>query len=354
MIFGAFSKIFIALFSRHLLKTKTSLALDRFVLILTGIALLYLLCALILPIFTAFQVATTVFFIFPAFFTAAGVWAWRKGKTQARFYIVGQIFSWVALFVFALTIAGTISYTGLTFEIVPLAICLDAIFLSLALAEHMRDLQMQKILAQEQAQKNLEIKKEELEHIVSKRTLQLTEARDEALRLAQTDALTKIYNRRYGIEAGERAFATSIKTQTPLVIAIMDIDNFKKVNDTWGHDEGDAVLCTFAQTIAAEIRTDDVFARWGGEEFILILPNILPNNAAPLLERLRRSVHTTVTSGPDKTPISASFGYASRIEADANFDHTVQRADQALYHAKRNGKNTVIFHDGTGIVTNTD
>ncbi|WP_169727901.1 diguanylate cyclase [Desulfovibrio inopinatus] len=345
VFFGALSKIFVSFFSRKILETKTTPALDRLLLFTTGLAVAYLICTLVLPVFTAFQVATAIFFIFPLLFCWAGIWAWLTGKRQARFYILGQVASWLALLVFGLTVLGVISYNDLTFEIVPVAICMDAMLLSMALADRMRDLQTQKILAQEQARQNLEIKREELEKLVAQRTLELTEARDEAVQIARTDALTKIFNRRYAMEMGGREFARSKRLNTSLAVAIMDIDDFKHVNDTWGHDEGDRVLKAFADIISQGIRTADIFARWGGEEFLLILPDTEREAAQQLLERLRLALWNDLTFGQNQERLSASFGFACRKQNDHNFESIITRADQALYEAKRSGKNAVVFFE---------
>lgn len=134
--------------------------------------------------------------------------------------------------------------------------------------------------------------------------------------------------------------SASIRHNYPLSMIMVDLDHFKVVNDTFGHGVGDKVLKGFADLLREVIRVEDVAARWGGEEFIVILPHTARDAAAALAERIR--VAFEKHSGC-VTPIllSASFGVVERHEGD-NSDTLIRRADDALYRAKHEGRNRVV------------
>ena len=159
---------------------------------------------------------------------------------------------------------------------------------------------------------------------------------------SETDPLTGLRTRRALEDAMKIEYARAIRYRRPLSIAIVDIDNFKQINDNAGHSAGDKVLRQLAKTIRSNVRiTDVVIARYGGDEFVLVLPETKLNNAADLLERLR--IKVTTVSVPDVRPITISGGVA---EWNASPEDTVKdimkRADTALYEAKRTGRNRIV------------
>lgn len=169
----------------------------------------------------------------------------------------------------------------------------------------------------------------------------LTEIRqkeEELRRMTITDALTGVYNRRYFIQKVEEEIERARRTGVNFSIIMFDIDHFKKVNDTYGHNSGDLVLKMVSQTIKDRIRRIDCLARWGGEEFIILLPNTLIEGAAILAEDLRRTL--SELDIPVVGHVTASFGVASYKENDT-VDSIVQKADDMLYEAKRSGRNCV-------------
>ena len=162
------------------------------------------------------------------------------------------------------------------------------------------------------------------------------------VRTALRDALTGCFSRLSGMELLEIQFIISSRSGTPLALAFIDLDNFKSVNDTYGHEAGDQILVTAAEHIRDSLRTGDMLARWGGEEFILIMPNTFCKEAIAAIERLRS---TGLGMRPDNsTPMTASIGIAERTE-----DHIVDCksmidiADQRMYLAKQAGKNRSIY-----------
>jgi diguanylate cyclase (GGDEF)-like protein/PAS domain S-box-containing protein len=166
--------------------------------------------------------------------------------------------------------------------------------------------------------------------------------------LARTDSLTSINTRRHLLELARHEFNIAMRYRPPLTVLMFDIDDFKKINDTFGHAIGDQVLQRIIQIICAEIRSVDVIGRYGGDEFIILLPQTSTHEALPLAERIHASV-AALQLETDKGLLSLtiSIGIAQTIHNDMEPD-TVEnlflRVDQALYSAKQDGKNsTVVF-----------
>ena len=165
-----------------------------------------------------------------------------------------------------------------------------------------------------------------------------------SLEMAITDQLTGLHNRRYM----SRHLDTLMKNASeakPISFLIMDIDYFKAVNDTYGHDVGDEVLRDFASRIAANVRGIDLACRYGGEEFVVVMPDTDAGYAYTVAERLRQSIELTafpISRAPNKINVTASIGIASSNGNGDDSDKLLHRADQALYRAKREGRNRVI------------
>ena len=180
-----------------------------------------------------------------------------------------------------------------------------------------------------------------LEQIVDERTAELKEANETISRLAATDELTKLANRRSFNESLAAALSAARRHEYQLSMIMIDLDHFKFVNDTFGHSEGDKVLQKFADLLRDMIRAEDVAARWGGEEFIIIIPHTGREAAAALAERIRMAFEQHY---PRTSPVSlsASFGVVQLQEED-DIDSLIRRADDALYRAKREGRNRVVM-----------
>jgi diguanylate cyclase (GGDEF)-like protein len=160
--------------------------------------------------------------------------------------------------------------------------------------------------------------------------------------LATVDELTSLANRRHMNEVLEAEERRQGARGQPTCIAVLDIDFFKAVNDRHGHAAGDAVLRSFAGAARAELRASDVLARWGGEEFLLMLPNTDVNEASLVLERMASRVGAMLVPGVDLARrVSFSGGLAARREGES-FAETISRADKALYLAKSAGRDRVV------------
>ena len=154
------------------------------------------------------------------------------------------------------------------------------------------------------------------------------------------DKLTNAYSREYFDRNYRKFIYESIENHTKLALAILDIDYFKKVNDTYGHDIGDEVLIKFVQTIQNELRKNDILVRWGGEEFILILQLDSQKYLEKKLEHLRKAIE--LESFPKINNITCSIG-GTIYQDSENILKTIKRADEALYKAKAAGRNKVLI-----------
>jgi diguanylate cyclase (GGDEF)-like protein len=161
--------------------------------------------------------------------------------------------------------------------------------------------------------------------------------------LAITDELTGISNRRYFLQRMLDEATRSKRTERPFCVAIIDIDFFKRVNDEWGHECGDYTLREVTDAIKASIREQDFVARWGGEEFTLLLPETTAPGAEVIAERIRtRIAETLFTYGSNISfLLTVTIGVAQYNEA-AGIDGSIKRADDALYAGKRLGRNRVV------------
>jgi diguanylate cyclase (GGDEF)-like protein/PAS domain S-box-containing protein len=162
---------------------------------------------------------------------------------------------------------------------------------------------------------------------------------DDLRRLSTTDALTGIFNRRHLDETLQKEFTRSRRTEQPLSVVMFDIDHFKIFNDTHGHDQGDRVLQVVAKTFSAALRTYDVACRYGGEEFLAILPNTTMEGAECVAERMRAAVEAAIVDGL-KVTISLGVSTYPLIPMN-NPEQMVEAADKAMYRAKQGGRNQV-------------
>ncbi|WP_163575994.1 GGDEF domain-containing protein [Halomonas faecis] len=170
--------------------------------------------------------------------------------------------------------------------------------------------------------------------------LRLSRQRELVSRLSLVDDLTGLGNRRYLLETAERLYQQSLRNQRPLSLALLDLDHFKHLNDTWGHPAGDKVLVAFARALQEVTRQADVVARIGGEEFCILMPDTPSEGALDLAERIRQRIaelNEDVLGVP--TSIAVSLGLATGMGSAADFDRLYSRADRAHYRAKANGRN---------------
>jgi len=166
--------------------------------------------------------------------------------------------------------------------------------------------------------------------------------RVELQKLATTDPLTSLYNRKHFFTLGEYEFEMARQNETPLSLIMLDIDHFKLLNDQFGHSTGDLVLVEVARLLFGNARKGDICCRYGGEEFILLLPNADLERGQEVAERVRQVVAaTSFQIASENVRITASLGVAQADRTDADLMAVLARADEALYHAKSKGRNQI-------------
>jgi diguanylate cyclase (GGDEF)-like protein len=178
--------------------------------------------------------------------------------------------------------------------------------------------------------------------IIQFKNKELQAAYEQLDRTARLDPLTELANRRDMLERLDTERRRSKRSGHPFTLVLADIDNFKLINDRYGHDCGDAVLVSMARRLRADIRKQDTAARWGGEEFLLLLPDTDARGGTVLAEKVRAAVAAEAIHIEDRTlTLSMTFGVAE-YRPDESLDDCLKRADDALYQGKRTGKNRVV------------
>jgi len=341
--------ILIILFSKDFLKTRQlGHIVDR------GLTLLALLAALNIALIPfrdrllTQHLSTLLGLVVSAALLFTGLLSLRSGFRPARYYLLSFVFFLSGAILYALNYAGILSHTLTTFQSFQVCSGLQVILLSIALSDQIAELQRQKELAQADTVKalakadalNIELQEygRTLEAKVKERTEHLNQALTRVEELANTDVLTGLFNRRKLNEILTAALTRSRRYDRPLSVIIFDIDHFKRINDTYGHQIGDTVLKELAQTVAANIRESDSLARWGGEEFVIVAPESPLAQAAELAEKIRRVVDGHPF--PDVGHVTISLGVPAYTPHDS-LDTLMTRVDKALYQAKSGGRNRV-------------
>jgi diguanylate cyclase (GGDEF)-like protein len=173
-----------------------------------------------------------------------------------------------------------------------------------------------------------------------KARLEETRIKEKLSRLAAVDELTGVFNRRKLLQLATLEFERFKSNGHQFSVLMIDIDHFKQANDTCGHDAGDEMLTKFASFVANKLRDKDIWGRWGGEEFVLVLPGLSREQGKRIAERLRLGVMEEHPLPPQQPfPFTISIGLTVVQEQDQFFGDVVKRADEAMYIAKRNGRN---------------
>lgn len=174
----------------------------------------------------------------------------------------------------------------------------------------------------------------------------------ELTRLSTIDELTGIYNRRHFTELSDKEIQRALRSSRPVSLLFLDVDHFKRINDTFGHDSGDNVLVLITETINSNIRGIDIPCRFGGEEFAILLPETDSSDALEIAERLRREI-AQLKIETEKEPISLTISIGiSQIDPpeDLSLKEMITRADTALYQAKESGRNCTRLWEKTSIL----
>jgi len=168
-------------------------------------------------------------------------------------------------------------------------------------------------------------------------------AHDRLERLAAVDPLTDAYNRRFGLARLREEYSRAVRAENPLGVLMLDLDHFKAVNDTYGHLVGDRVLRAVAAACRRVLRDGDVLVRYGGEEFLVLLPGAGPEDVRQVGDRIRRAVaETSIEDGNLRVGVTVSLGGTTYRETSDSTDSLVALADGALYEAKEGGRNRLV------------
>lgn len=209
-----------------------------------------------------------------------------------------------------------------------------------------KPIQFRELLARINNQIKVHNKLKELEG----KNRELTKRNTVLEQLAITDSLTELYNKGYILQRLESEMIRSARYNEPISLIIIDLDYFKKINDSFGHVAGDNILRKLAKILVASVRDVDIVARYGGEEFIVVCPNTSIGGTAILAERIRENVQNTIFhSGSFDIKLTISLGLSSMsssslVGGEINSSKLIEEADLALYKAKASGRNRVAVH----------
>lgn len=308
-------------FARHLLATKNyAPKLDKFVINITmvipaGMIIGLLLNQLVFSITLAFILNCG----FVLLFIAMGIYALKVKRHFAVIFLCSSVIGALCITISTLAVAGLlIPYNDYTFKAIEVGMAVEAILLATILARQFRMAKMDKYIAEQ---------------------------------IARSDSLTDLNNRHGFKEITDPIWQTALREKRDCAVVLIDVDDFKLINDTYSHASGDKALQNIARCIEKTIRKGDVAARWGGEEFIVFLPETTQKQAIAQAERLRRAIERTMimVSRYEEISLTASLGVAGSAKGaymnsplrELSLEFFINQADTALYRAKKQGKNSV-------------
>ena len=232
----------------------------------------------------------------------------ERERVAGHYYLAAMVCGMLGMVISTLTVWGKLPFNGWTYGAIKIGMILQASLLALALSYKIRHQQSGKQLAEQ---------------------------------MAQSDPLTGLHNRRGFTEQAAAIWSTAVRNRRPLSLIMLDLDHFKDINDRFGHDAGDLALVQTARLLERTCRSGDVLARWGGEEFLLLLPETGLAEARALAERLRVEVQGLgLATREHAVSLSASFGVIERSTQD-QLEQLINQTDRLLYRAKHAGRNQV-------------
>jgi diguanylate cyclase (GGDEF)-like protein len=249
-----------------------------------------------------------------------GLRSFMHGQVAERYYQAATICGMLGALITTLTVWGALPFTSWNYGAIKIGIILQATLLALALSLKVRQQQAEKIFAE---------------------------------RLAERDPLTSLLNRRGFNQQATTLWSSSERKPRPLALIMLDLDHFKGLNDQYGHDFGDLALQAVAKLLEGTCRNGDLMARWGGEEFLLLLPETGLPEARALAERLRLAIQAlALQASGQPVRLSCSFGVAERTQQE-HLEHLINEADRRMYIAKQSGRNRVCAQASTALATST-
>jgi diguanylate cyclase (GGDEF)-like protein len=328
---------FLVMFSRSILDTKKNFPTIDLILRFIAVTYILLSAGILIDPYSSLNTQNALAAAVLPFLFFTGVKSYMKGNKTAVFYLIAQVSFLSTGTIFALAAYGILEYTLINRYALLLGSFLEMVLFSLALAYKIKLLEQDKVRIYQRMNEELEAK-------VKERTSALEESKKQLEELANKDALTDLYNRRFFFEIGGKIISASKREYTPLSVIMFDIDHFKTINDTYGHAVGDHVLRFFAEGLK-KLRDSDVVARIGGEEFVVLCQNTDQSQAMNLAEGIRKAVSDFIieTNDNSKVNVTVSAGVSTlRFDHDTNVSDMLLRADDALYEAKKTGRNRVV------------
>ncbi|MFT7860881.1 MAG: diguanylate cyclase [Sulfurimonas sp.] len=277
---------------------------------------------------------------FSALFYAAVV-TYLKGYVGAKYYLIALVIYTAMMALMVLTFNAFFEYTPINRHLFIPGAFIEIIFFTLILANKYKTITLEKINIQEELIQEKNRSEQELTQAVKSRTHELENAKKDLESLVRTDHLTCANNRRAYQEKVEDLLALRKRYEIPFCMIVFDIDNFKVINDTYGHHLGDQVLIDLVELINKNIRKNDHLYRIGGEEFVVLLENTSLEKAKTLTLSLLELIETQLTTIKEQT-VTVSMGLTEANKNDSE-DSLYKRADALLYRSKQNGKNRASF-----------
>lgn len=352
--------IFLILFSQQLLETKSNFTylhkiLNGFIVICLFSLVLMLISMPIGFNFTNIIAAPLLpFLLFTAFRSL------RKKHTVAKIYLIALTTYITGMLLLSLMALGLLPYSVKLSYAAMIGSFFEVIFFSFLLIYRINRIYNESMESEKKLAKLQKSESTRLFHTVAEKTKALNLAKKQLEKelkkketlekhlqhLASTDPMTELLNRRAFFDVCDKTMKRIAMNDENLSCLILDIDHFKRINDTYGHDAGDQVIITIAKRIVDHTRTMDFIGRIGGEEFAILMPNTDKESAYPIADRLRENIakHPIVLDNISiEVQITVSIGMSSLTHHDANIHTLLKRADTALYEAKENGRNQVCY-----------
>jgi len=350
------SGIFGGIFTRIFLNTReTAPVHDRAIVACIIVFILTALAAMVIPYRIIAVAVSLMGMSFSGIAVAVGIHCLRRGHPGARYFLIAWFLLLLGAAVLGMRNLGWLPTTWITFNAMQIGSALELLLLSFALADRLNVMRREKEVATElalRAQNDmveaLRKSEHELERRVAERTheletanSQLLEKEHELRRLAMQDPLTGLSNRMFLNDRIERAIARARRTGDSIALMLIDLDNFKPINDNHGHAVGDDLLVTIAKRISDIVRESDTVSRLGGDEFVILLEDLHQTGSIEsILAKLMAAITEPMNVGEDQhVAVSASIGVAF---APLHADHAtalLARADMEMYKAKSSGRN---------------
>jgi len=289
----------------------------------------------------AVQISTISGVLFPPVVLIAIVSSLAKGYRPAKYFLIAWCIFLLGVFIGGLLYLGFVPQTFLTSYAMQVGSIFEITLLGYALMDRINILRIDKEKAIIQANDYLHQLNEELEQLVNERTRKLQEKNKKLRELAIQDSMTGLLNHNASRDYLKRMEKSAQRYGNDLAVIMMDIDEFKLINDKFGHPAGDKVILAIADILTATIRESDGCGRYGGEEFLLILPESSSKEACIIAERIRENIMKLKIPSIHNTSVSASFGIAmfDPFHPDADL---IALADNSLYQAKGRGRNQFV------------